>query len=257
MLQLVRTQFNVLKALTIHTLQGQMSGYKYGFAWVILEPIIYIVGFRMARRVLGGLGTPPSGMTPLMFYVLGTFPIYICLSGIQSYAIPASRSKLLGFPRVTPLDLTIASNLCSFAIYFTLFWILSVAISNYENSWPPQNILQIMLVLLTALIIGNAVGLVFSGIFRVFPPMKQFIGYLRFGLRMGSGLFFSITMMPITIWPYFTWNPLMHLTEMTRDGWFESYVSPIASPSFVAECALGLLLLGLLIERYMRRIPKI
>jgi capsular polysaccharide transport system permease protein len=256
MSQLIRTQFNVLKALTIHNLQGQMSGYKYGFAWLILEPLVFIAGFRLARKFFGGLASP-AGMTPLMFYVLGVFPIYLCFAGIKTFTIPASRSKLLAFPRVTELDLTLAAILASFAIYFLLFWLVAVGVSNYENVWPPQNILEIMLALMGSLIIGTAVGLFFSGLVRVFPPMKQFVGYLNFAVRMASGMFFCITMIPITVWPYLTWNPVLHLTEMTRDAWFESYVSPIASPAYVAECALGLLLLGLLVERYMRRIPKV
>lgn len=255
MLQLARTQFNVLKALTIHNLQGQMSGYKYGFAWLILEPMIYIVGFRMARKLLGGLGSPP-GMTPLMFYILGVFPIYICFLGVKNFTIPVGRSKLLGFPRVTPLDVTIASTLSGFALYFLLFWTLAFAVAHFENAWPPQNILEIMLAMIAALIFGITIGLAISGLFYLFPPTRQFVGYLSFAMRMGSGMFFCITMIPITYWPYLTWNPVMHITEMTRDGWFEGYVSPIASPSFVVECMLGALLLGLLVERYMRRMPK-
>jgi capsular polysaccharide transport system permease protein len=256
MLQLMRTQFNVLKTLTIHHLQGQMSGYKYGFAWLVLEPLIFIAGFRLARKFFSPMAAP-GGMTPLMFYILGVFPIYLCFAGIRAFAVPASRSRLLEFPRVTELDLAIAANLSSFALYFLLFWIVSVGVANYENAWPPQNMLEIMLAFMAALIIGTTVGLIISGLFRVFPPTKQFVSYLSFAIRMASGMFFCITMLPITVWPYLTWNPLLHITEMTRDAWFESYVSPIASPAYVAECGLGLLLLGLLIERYMRRIPKV
>jgi capsular polysaccharide transport system permease protein len=251
----LKTQFNVVTALTIHNLQGQMSSYKYGFAWVILEPLVFIAGFRMMRKFIGSMASP-SGMTPLMFYVLGVFVIFLALGGLKTFQIPVSRPKLLSFPRVTTLDIAIASNLSSFAIYFVLFWLVVIPVAIYENVWPPQNIVPIMLAMITAWILGWSVGLAFSAPFRSFPPLKQFIGYSNFAMRMTSGMFFCVTMLPLTTWPYFTWNPLFHLTEIMRDAWFESYVSPIASPTFVAECALVLLLLGLSVERYMRRFPK-
>src|SRR5436305_4486278 len=101
MLRELKTQFNVLKALTIHDLQGQMKAYNYGFAWLILEPLIYIAGFRLMRQFLGALA-PPSGMTPLMFYVLGVLPLYLSFEALKTFRIAASPSKLLSFPRVTP-----------------------------------------------------------------------------------------------------------------------------------------------------------
>jgi capsular polysaccharide transport system permease protein len=74
---------------------------------------------------------------------------------------------------------------------------------------------------------------------------------------MIAGMFFVITMIPTTFWPYLTWNPLLHLNEFMRDMWFASYTSPVADAGFVAECILGFLLLGLSLERFMRRVPYI
>jgi capsular polysaccharide transport system permease protein len=254
MLSEFRTQFNVIKTLTIHNLQGQMKGYNYGFAWVLLEPLIFIGGFRLVRQSFGSF-TPASGMTPLMFYVLGVLPLYSSFDGIRSFALLATPSKMLSFPRVTPVDLAVSAGLASFSIYFLLFWAVAIPVSIYEHVWPPQNVVAILYALIGGWIIGMAAGFALSGVYRVFPPLKQFVGYMVFGLRMLSGFFFCITMVPVTYWPYLTWNPLLHVTEIERDAWFESYVSPIASPMFILECALGLVLLGLSVERYMRRIP--
>jgi capsular polysaccharide transport system permease protein len=251
-----KAQGNTLKALTIHQLQGQMSTYRYGFAWVLLEPLIFIAAFRMMRKFFGAMAQP-SGMTPLMFYVLGVFPIFMFFDGLRTYAVAASRSKLLDFPTVSPLDLMIAKNVASFSVYFILFWVLAVTVSNFESAWPPENVLKIMFALLACWILGQGVGLAVSGAYLFFPPLKQFIGYTNFVVRMISGMFFCITMIPVTVWPYLTWNPLLHLTEIARDAWFESYVSPIANPGFVLECVLGTTLLGLLVERSIRRVPKI
>lgn len=254
MLSEFRTQFNVIKTLAIHNLQGQMKSYNYGFAWVLIEPLIFIVAFRMARRLMGGMGNA-AGMTPLMFYLLGVLPLYSCFDGIKIYSVLSSQSNLLSFPRVTRSDMAIANGVASFAIYFLLFWAISIPVSLYERAWPPQNVVAIVFAMVSSWIIGLAVGFALSGVYRVFPPIRQFVGYAIFGLRMTSGFFFCITMIPVAYWPYLTWNPMLNITEIIRDAWFESYVSPIASPIFVIECMLGLLLLGLSVERYMRRVP--
>jgi len=64
---------------------------------------------------------------------------------------------------------------------------------------------------------------------------------------------FQITMFPATIWPYLTWNPLLHVEELLRTYWFYSYHTPVGSPSYVAECLFGMVFFGLLLERYARR----
>src|SRR4051812_44666726 len=112
MLRELKTQFNVVKALTIYDLQGQMKSYNYGFAWMILEPMIYIAGFRLMRQFFN-VFAPPGGMTPLMFYVLGVLPLYLCFEGLKTFQVAANPSRLLSFPRVTPIDLTLAAALSS------------------------------------------------------------------------------------------------------------------------------------------------
>ena len=254
MLRELKTQFNVLKALTIHDLQGQMRAYNYGFAWLLLEPLIYIAGFRLMRQFLGAFA-PPSGMTPLMFYILGVLPLYICFEGLKTFQIAAKPSKLLSFPRVTPVDLTLAAAASSFAVYFVLFWLIALPVSIYEHVWPPENIMSVMFALILAWMLGVSFAFIISGAFRAFPPTKQFMSYMVFGLRVASGMFFCITMIPVVWWPYLDWNPLLQVTEMMRDGWFQSYVSPIANPGYIGACILTMTLLGLSIERFMRRIP--
>jgi hypothetical protein len=45
--------------------------------------------------------------------------------------------------------------------------------------------------------------------------------------------------------------------EMLRDAWFVTYTSPVADPVYVLEWVLGLMLLGLSLERYQRRMPYV
>jgi len=68
----LKTQLNVIKALTIRDMQGLMSGYNYGFAWALLEPVMFIGLMRVARSAFKGL-TPPD-MPPSTFLIVGIVP---------------------------------------------------------------------------------------------------------------------------------------------------------------------------------------
>src|ERR1043165_3693421 len=257
MFKAMKAQFDVIGALTIHNLQGQMKNYAYGYVWLFIEPIMYIAILRLMRQAFNPLA-PPNNMAPLTFYTLGVIPIFLSFEGLGDVAREVSApSKLLSFPRVTPVDVAIASSFASFSTYFLLFWIFVLPLSIYEGAWPPKNALEVVLTLLGVWILSAAVGFIVGAAMRVFPPARQFVMYITRVLRLISGLFFVITMIPTIYWPYLTWNPLLHLMELMREGWFSTYTSPVASPLFVAQCTIVILLLGLSLERFMRRVPYV
>ena len=250
----LQTQINVIAALTIRELQGLMKGYNYGFAWALLEPIMFIAVMRVMRSAFKGL-TPPN-MPPTTFLILGIVPFYLYVDAIGAvYRSLGEPDNLLKFPRVTPVDVAIASALCDFCIYFVLFCLFMLSASIYEGAWPPENLLKVVLTVIMLWMLGISLGFVVGAASRVFPPVKQFISYYNLVNRMIGGMLFVITMFPSIYWPWLTWNPTIHCSEMLRDGWFVTYTSPVADPVYVLEWILGLLLLGLSLERFQRRMP--
>jgi capsular polysaccharide transport system permease protein len=135
--------------------------------------------------------------------------------------------------------------------------VLLLPISIYDGVFPPENIVKVFCAVIALWMLAVSLGFVAGTAMRVFPPVKQFVSYNNLINRMAGGMLFVVTMFPSEYWPYFTWNPVLHCEEMLRDGWFVTYTSPVADPAFVAECILGMLLLGLSLERYQRRIPYI
>jgi capsular polysaccharide transport system permease protein len=252
----LKTQFNVIKALTIHELQDAGKAYNYGFAWALLEPIMFIGIMRALRSALKGL-TPPD-MPPTTFLIVGIVPYYMYLSAMGAvYKSLSEPDKMLQFPRVTPIDVAIAASLRDFCIYFAVYCIFLVPVSIYEGAFPPENALKVFVLYLVIWMLGVSFGFVAGAAARVFPPIKQFISYYNILNRMIGGMLFVITMFPSVYWPYLTWNPTLHCMEMIRDGWFVTYTSPVADPAYVAEWILGLTLLGLSLERYQRRMPYV
>src|SRR5689334_2878375 len=112
-------QFNIIKALTIHDLQGQMRTYNYGFVWMLLDPLIYIFIFRMARRA-AGVSAAAGGMTPFMFFILGMFRLSLYLAGQKAGMSVERTSNLLLFPRVTAWDVAFAGGVSQLTIYLAV-----------------------------------------------------------------------------------------------------------------------------------------
>jgi capsular polysaccharide transport system permease protein len=252
----LRTQFNVVKALAINELQDLGKTYNYGFAWALLEPIMFIGIMRAARSAFKGL-TPPD-MPPTTFLIVGIVPYYMYLSAMASvYKSLGNADKMLQFPRVTPIDMALAAALSDFCIYFAVYCFFLLPVSIYEKAFPPENALKVFSMYCVLWVLGVAFGFVAGAAARVFPPIAKFIGYYNIINRMLGGMLFVITQIPSIYWPYLTWNPILHCMEMIRDGWFVTYTSPVADPAYVAEWILGLLLLGLSLERYQRRLPYV
>jgi capsular polysaccharide transport system permease protein len=53
-----------------------------------------------------------------------------------------------------------------------------------------------------------------------------------------SGIFFAATMIPQQYWYLFSWNPIFHAIELSRDAFFITYTTPIGSWESLGLCAL-------------------
>jgi len=68
-----------------------------------------------------------------------------------------------------------------------------------------------------------------------------------------SGIFFTAAGMPESARSHVLWNPVLHAVELCRAGWFKRYDERYVSSTYVLSWVVGLLLVGLLLERIVRR----
>lgn len=255
MMGLVRTQLRVIGAIAMREINAQQASLMYGYVWALIDAGLSVLGLLVMKLVLRAFN--PPGLPAATFILSGALPwfLFVNLYNSPGSAIARNR-KLLSFPGVTELDLVIGSSIQT-AITYTIMLVITTTISSVIEQSPfPRFPLGIMLLLIVVWLMGIAFGMILMPLNRLYPPISKFISFvLRFGLFLSS-VFFPLTRFPSYIWPYLTWNPMLHVEELLRQYWFASYVSPVASPMFIAEWVLGLLAFGLLCERYSReRIP--
>lgn len=247
-----KSQLRVLTALTLREIQSQNSSLDYGYAWALIDVCISLGAITVLKVFIKVLS--PAGMPPVLFLVSGILPWLTFSTTANSVETAVTRSRrLLLMPDITPLDLILAKALQILCTYGSVFLGVAVAVSYFENAGMPRSVSGVILIYLYSWVLGIAYGMITMPLMRVFPPAGKIIGVVwRFGLLF-SGVFFVITMFPEWTWGYLDWNPMLHVEELMRTYWFSTYQTPIGNPLYLAECLAGLAILGLSLERYVRR----
>ena len=247
-----KNQLRVLTALTIREIQAQNSSLDYGYAWALIDVLISLGAITVLKVFIRALS--PQGMPPILFLVTGILPWLTFSSTAQAVEGSIKRNmRLLGLPSVTPLDLVFAKSLQILCTYGSVFFVVAIAVSYLEHAGMPRSVPGVILIYIYSWVLGIAYGLCTMPLTRVYPPAAKALGVIwRFGLLM-SGVFFVITMFPEWSWVYLAWNPMIHVEELMRTYWFSAYQTPIGSPTYLAEALGTLTILGLSLERYIRR----
>jgi capsular polysaccharide transport system permease protein len=255
-MSVLQTQLRVISALAIREINSQQQNLMYGYAWALVDVALMIGGMLLMKVAIKAFN--PPGMPPAVFIVIGIIPWYLFQHGYDAPRSAVARNRrLLAFPIVTELDIILAAEVQLFILYGIMFVICSTIASVFEQSPMPQQPLVIMLFFGAAWLFGIFLGLMLLPLHRIYPPMNKFISFfLRFGMIL-SGVFIPITFFPEYIWPYLTWNPMLHVEELIKTYWFTAYHTPVGRSAYVVECILGMAVAGLLCERYARwRLPE-
>lgn len=245
----------VVKALTVREMQASNSSYVYGYGWAIAEVCISMAALIVLKVFIHALS--PPGMPPVVFLLLGGIPWFTFHNTAGGMLMVVStKRKLLQLPQVTPLDIMLAKATSVLCTYGSVFFVAVIGADYIEGAGVPRSLAGLVLVYLMSWILGIGFGLCLMPLIRVFPPTLKLLSIVwRFGLIL-SGVYFTISTIPSNYWIYLTWNPMLHVSELMRTYWFSTYQTPIGSPFFVGICAGGLMIFGLLLERYVRyRVP--
>ena len=250
--QSLASHLRVVKTLTIREQQTSNASWAYGYAWAILEVCLTLLVLMAMKTLIHALS--PPNMPPLLFIVLGAVPYYTMLHTATGVAVVVTqRRNYLQLPGVTPMDIVIAKAVSVLCTYGSILIVAVIGLSYFESVGEPSFLAGAILIYLLSWLLGIGLGLALMALARVFPPcLKLLTPVWRVGLLTG-GIYFTITSLPSSDWVYLTWNPVLHVSELMRTYWFTTYQTPVGSPLYIVECVSGVMVLGLLLERYVRR----
>ena len=245
-------QYEVVHALTIRETRTRFGAHQLGYLWALVEPALMILTFYVLFAFAGR--PAPTGMTLFSFVATGICPYLVFSSTVTRVSNSISGNKpLLYYPQVHPLDVVIGRVFLEFTTYVGVFLVLlGIEILVLQEFHIADPLLVVMGFALASLL-GTGLGLVFLGLSQLSKAAERAQGPLMRPFFWVSGIFFTAAGMPAGARDHVLWNPVLHSVELCRAGWFERYDDTYANPMYAFTWAVGLLLVGLLLERVVRR----
>lgn len=246
------SQIDVVIALILRETRTRFGKNQLGYLWALIEPTVVIFTFYFLLRVTHR--GAPAGMDVFSFVATGVIPYTLFINSVNRVAEAVNGNKaLLYYPQVRPIDLVIARCALEVATFFAVFVMLLGGYALVAQRLDLSSPLLVIAGMLTASALGSALGLVFMGLSQVSPLADRVRGPLLRPLFWVSGIFFTIDSAPEVARSLLLYNPVLHATELVRAGWFESHGVDSLDMVYVLWWIGGLALVGLLLERWVRR----
>ena len=245
--QSLAIQGRVVHALLMRELITRFGRENLGVLWLVCEPMLFTLGV-IALWSLGGL----HGGTHLpivAFAVTGYSTILLWRNTTNHCASAVQDNRQLLFHRnVRAIDAFIARIILEASGATCSFIILSAVFLYAGLIAPPMDLLEVMtgwlLLVWFAGALGMAVGSasIFSHVVhRIWHPISYFM--LPF-----SGALLMVEWAPPALRKFLLLFPMVHGTEMIREGWFGNAVVAHYDVAYMCKFCLCLTLLALVLQ---------
>jgi capsular polysaccharide transport system permease protein len=235
----------VVDALLLRETRTMFSASRLGYAWALVEPLSHVLLLSVVFLFLGHDSQPPIGDSMLTFYMTGVLAfLFFAHMTERAMDLPAANRSLLLVPAVGIFDILAAKSVLSAvtdlvvaAITFALLIALGVGAMPAD---PAQMVACYLVLFLLAFGIA-CVNLVISSFSSAWD--KLWPSFLRVQY-FTCGVFYHPLDMPEDIRSVILLNPMLHVTEWMRQGYFHGYESPFLDLPYLFQWMIGSLLLG-------------
>ena len=229
------------------TTYGRSAG---GYLWALAEPILGITLLTIILQAGLAIRNPSLGTNFPIFYATGILPflLYQRTAAKVGTAIPFSRA-LLHYPAVTFMDTVLARFILSVTTQILIFYIVAGVIMLIWETRTSIDLVPILLSLSMAAGLALGIGMLTCFLFPMYPVTASIWSILTFPLFLISGVFFLYDDMPQVAQDILWYNPLVHVTAMSRAGFYPTYDPVFVSPLYVFAVSGVTGLLGLILLR--------
>lgn len=241
-------QRDVIHALLVREMKTRFGKWRLGYAWVLLEPVMHIM---VLVAVFSFIGREFYPGIPTALFMLGGIAPYLFFSHCFSKGLAAVQSNrgLFNYRQLRPFDAVITRVLLEFAIYISSMAALLGGFAWFGISTTFNDFLLLVLVNILFLAFCLGLSLMLCVVGEKYPEASKFGAFIQRPMYFMSGVFFSLEQIPEKYHPYLSWNPLLHVIELTREGLFASYHGMFADLQYLAMSSIATLAFGLLVYR--------
>lgn len=236
-------QKRVIGALLMREIITRYGRNNIGFLWLFVEPLLMTLIIVLLWKFIRA--DQYSTLNMVAFVITG-YPLVMMWRNVSNRAIGAisANTSLLYHRNVRVLDTIFARMLLEIA-GATIAQIAIVGVLILIGWIPaPADVFYMLMAWLLMAIFAIGLGLVICSIAFKVEAFGKIWGTLSFVMMPLSGVFFFVSSLPQQAQQYVLWMPMVHGTEMFRQGYFGASVITHESISYIVLCNLVLLLLG-------------
>ncbi|WP_245298775.1 ABC transporter permease [Pseudotabrizicola sediminis] len=240
--------FRTVSALMLREMSTRYGRSPGGYSWALLEPVGAIIVMAVGFGLM--FSGPPLGSDFLLFYATGYMPFSLYQSVANTTARSLSFSRpLLMYPAVTWMDALLArfilNALTGVLVTIIIFWgILAVSDTTTILDLP-----TIALAMGLSALLGLGLGTMNCYLGARIEVWDIAWSILSRPLFIVSGVFFIYEGVPAAAQEVLYYLPWMHISGLTRAGFYPTYRPEYVSVLYVLLWSLLPLCFGLLLLR--------
>ncbi|MEE2001542.1 ABC transporter permease [Alkalimonas sp. MEB108] len=245
----IQVTLHVWYALFMREAMARMSGDRFGWTWMLLEPIAHIMIMIAVREFMGRIRFIP-GADFIPYLIVGLMGFFVFRDAVtRSMSAINANSGLFAYRQLHPVDTVIVRAALEGVLKTTVFLILVCGAAFIGMNIVPHNPMQVVAGWLTLWCLGFGLGLIFSIAVTLVQETEKIIRMMMFPLYFLSGVIIPVQLMPYSVQQVLIYNPVLHALESMRYGFFPSYRSVQGIElMYPLAVALSLILLGLMLQ---------
>ncbi|WP_341367038.1 ABC transporter permease [Yoonia sp. BS5-3] len=250
--QLLGVQARVIAALILRETRAAFGTSQIGYLWAIITPAasvgLLVFIFSLIDR------QPPFGASLALFFATGilTLEFFNKLSNTLMTAFDANKA-LLTYPLIKETDALFA-RLILISVTYTLIMLLfygSLCVLGLADV--PAYPERLLMAFASTAFLGFGFGTLNAVIMSLFHSWSHIEKVLTRPLFLLSGIFYIPSLLPPEAIAILRWNPVLHLIEWVRSGYYINYESTVLDQTYPIGLAVLMTLLGLSGERLFRK----
>lgn len=248
----LRVQRDVLFALIVREAHTRVGGQWVGAIWTLIEPLAHTMLFVTLYGILVTSQGPVADYPVFLAVGMVSFFFFQNLESRLMDGIESNRG-VFSYRQVRPIDVLLARAVIEFGmnLLVSLFTISLLGWLGYPVL--PNDPLGVVGVNLLIAGLGTAYGIVLASLVHDRPRVKSMVRMTALPLYLSSGVMFKVDLLPREYIEILLWNPMLHLVELSRHAFMDSYTpTPGVNPFYPLMTTLVFLAWGLTLYRAKR-----
>jgi len=245
-------QGRVISALTLRETRSRYGDSKLGFFWALFEPFAHIIVFigifsALSRAI-------PLGDSMGVFILTGIAPWLLYSKTVNDVMGGVKANKpLLGYPQVMPMDIILSRVILQAATLIIVMVFFFAVFSYLGSKIKIDSFIQMCIPFGLLILLSIGIGLINAAIVPIYPSYKSIYSSFSRPLYFISGVFFTADFLAPEVYAAIDFNPLIHLIEWFRSGYYTSFQSDLYDPEYAVTVCVSVFTLGLIVERINSR----